>query len=87
MTADSKKFDDDDGRVICNMDVEGMRWHDQRVRRENRAARLVPQGEQLTESESRRFTWHAVLAGMVIVGVFSATWVLFILFCTQVWFR
>ena len=27
-----KQYDDDDGRVICNMDVEGMRWHDKRVR-------------------------------------------------------
>lgn len=87
MTKEPKKFDDDDGRVICDMDVEGMRWHDQRARREKAAQRPVPQGDQLTQSESRRFTWNAILAGLSIVLVFSATWVLFILFCTQVWFR
>ena len=26
------KYDDDDGRVICDMDVEGMRWYDKRKR-------------------------------------------------------
>jgi hypothetical protein len=41
----------------------------------------------MTRSEARRFTWYAVLAGRLIVAVFSATWVLFALFCTQIWFR
>jgi hypothetical protein len=81
------QFDDDDGRVICNMDVEGMRWHDKDVRRRENEARKVARGEQMTRSEARRFTWYAVLAGLLIVAVFSATWVLFALFCTQIWFR
>jgi hypothetical protein len=82
-----KQFDDDDGRVICNMDVEGMRWHDKRVRRESREARRVIQGDQMTKSEARQFTWYAVLAGLLIATVFSVTWVLFILFCTDIWFK
>lgn len=81
------QFDDDDGRVICNMDVEGMRWHDKRVRRESREARRVIQGDQMTKSEARQFTWYAVLAGLLIATVFSVTWVLFILFCTEIWFK
>jgi hypothetical protein len=79
-------YDDDDGRVICNMDVEGMPWHDKRIRREQRAARTA-QGIQMTRRESRIFTWYAVLAGLTIVLVFSVVWVLFTLFATQVWFR
>jgi hypothetical protein len=82
-----KQFEDDDGRVICNMDVEGMRWHDRRVRRENRESHRVNQGNQMTKAEARQFTWYAVLAGLLIAAVFSVTWVLFILFCTEIWFK
>lgn len=79
--------DEDDGRVICNMDVEGMRWHDKRVRREAKAARTAAHPDQMTNAETRQFTWSAVLAGLSVVLVFSLVWVLFILFCTQVWLR
>jgi len=88
MASKLKKYDDDDGRVIVSMDVDGMRWHDKRVRREAAATRrVVPQGDQMTRSEARRFTWYAVLAGLLIVSVFSVTWVLFVLFCIKIWFR
>ena len=87
MANNPRQVDDDDGRVICNMDVEGMRWHDKRVRRESREARRVIQGDQMTKSEARQFTWYAVLAGLLIATVFSVTWVLFILFCTEIWFK
>lgn len=82
-----KQYDDDDGKVICNMDVEGMRWHDKNVRREERAKRKYPQGDSMSRAEARRYTWYSILAGLVIASVFSITWVLFILFCTQIWFR
>lgn len=84
-----KQYDDDDCRVICNMDVDGMPWHDRRVRREKRANRTANEheGPKMTKSETRRFTWYAVSAGLLIVLVFAVTWVLFTLFATQVWFR
>ena len=82
-----KQYEDDDGRVICNMDVEGTRWHDKAVRRRERAARKIPSGEQMTRSEVWQYTRSAVLAGLLIVMVFSMTLVLFTLFCTKVWFR
>jgi hypothetical protein len=87
MNNQPKQNDYDDGRVICNMDVDGMRWHDQRMRRQKRAERKVVQGEQMTPSESRLYTWYSVLAALLIVGVFSVTWILFTLFCTKIWFR
>jgi len=87
MTSSPKKYDDDDGRVICDMDVEGMRWHDKRIRREQKVARRAIQGDLLTNSEARRFTWSAILAGLVIVLVFSVTWVLFVLFLTEIVFK
>jgi len=87
MKPQPKQYDADDGRVVCNMDVDGMRWHDKRIRREKYATRKNAQAEQMTRSETRRYTWYAVLAALLIVLVFSVTWVLFILFCTKVWFR
>jgi len=92
MAKEPRQFEDDDGRVICDMDVAGMPWHDRGVRREKRAMRRAersasaPQGVQLTKSEARRFSWYAVLAGLTIVGVFSVVWILLTLFMTQVWF-
>ena len=89
MTRMPKQYDDDDGRIICNMDVDGMPWHDRRVRRERRAKRTANrhEGQKMTTSEARRFTWYAVSAGLLIVLVFAVVWVLFTLFATQVWFR
>ena len=87
MKAKLKQYDDDDGRVICNMDVEGTRWHDKTVRQREREMRQIPQGEQMTRSEARRFTWYAILSGLLIAAAFSLIWVLFILFCTKIWFR
>jgi hypothetical protein len=87
MKPQQKKYEDDDGRVICDMDVDGLPWHDKRIRRENRAARNQVQAGQMTRSEARRYTWYAILAGLLVVSVFSITWILFVLFCTQIWFR
>jgi hypothetical protein len=87
MKKQPKQFDDDDGRVICNMDVDGMRWHDKRIRLEVSAKHKAAHVEQMTRPEARRYTWYSLLAALLIVLVFSVTWVLFILFCTQIWFR
>lgn len=80
-------YDDDDGRVICSMDVDGMRLHDKQVRRDERSARRITTADQMTRAEARRYNWYSVLAGLLIASVFSATWILFVLFCTKVWFR
>ena len=82
-----KKYDDDDGRAICNMDMIGMRWHEKAAHRKNNATGQLAQGEQMSKSEARRFAWYAIQAGLLVASVFSVVWVLFILFCTQVWFR
>lgn len=82
-----REYDDDDGRVIINMDVDGMPWHDRKVRRERHETRKFGRSGQFTRSESRLYTWYSLLAGFLIASVFSLTWILFILFCTQIWFR
>jgi hypothetical protein len=82
-----KQYDDDDGRVICDMDVDGMPWHDRRVQREQREAPKVQHPDQMTAAETRAYTGSALLAALVIWAVFAAAWALLILFCTQIWFR
>ena len=89
MARKPKQYDDDDGRTIVDMDVEGMKWHDKRVRREKRAEKTSGSGQkyEMSRSEAWRYTFYAVLAGLLIVGVFAVVWVLFTLFATQIWFR
>jgi hypothetical protein len=92
MSQEPRQYDDDDGRVIANMNVEGMPWHDRQVRREKREERQaerkarIPQGAQMTKSEARRYTFYAILAGLTIALVFSVVWILLTLFMTRVWF-
>ena len=78
------QYDDDDGRVIIDMNVEGTPWHDKHSRQKTHQG--VP-GNQLTKSQARLYTWYSIRAGLLVGFVFSATWVLFVLFCTQIWFR
>lgn len=87
----NKAYPDDDGRVVCDMNVEGMPWYDRNVRREKRAAREAavaadPRGEVMTNSETRRYIYYAVLACLAVAGVFAVVWFLLTLFMTKVWF-
>jgi len=92
MVKEPREYDDDDGRVIANMNVEGMPWYDRQVRREKREERRAErkaratQGAQMTRSEARRYTFYAVLAGLTVALVFSVVWILLTLFMTRVWF-
>ena len=81
---------EDDGRVIINMDVEGMRgpggvfgWPNTT----KRTPRKSVNAPQMTPSEARKYTWYSLLTGLLIGGVFSATWILFVLFCLFIWLR
>lgn len=77
---------EDDGRVIANMNVEGMPWYVNRGEEHIPSTKKAP-SYRLTKSETRRFTWYAILAGLTIVGIYAVVWVLFTLFATQVWFK
>ena len=91
MAREPKKYDDDDGRTIVDMDVEGMPWHTRRVRREERErarAELqekIDRGEALTKRETLRYTFYAVLAGLVVAGVIGGGTVLFVLILWLFW--
>lgn len=87
MKSRRKQYDDDDGRVIASMDVEGIRGFDRKPRIEKPATRSRAYGSQMSRTESRLYTWYSLIAASIIVFVFSATWVIFTWFCINVWFR
>ena len=92
----------DDGRTIAPMNVDGMPWSrtgrmDSRSDT-NAAAGSMPeqhdegvgpgmQSTSLTREESRYYTWGALKAALMVVGVICGGLVLFIAFCVWVWFR
>ena len=90
--ARKKTYDDDDGRVIANMNVDGMPWSMSDVlsrrRKSDETLRSSSQDfSDMTGKETREIIKGAVKAGLVIAGVFLVAAFLFILFCIHVWFR
>lgn len=91
MAREPKQFEDDDGRTIVDMDVEGMPWYNRRVKRDQRAQaraelqQKIDRGEALTKRETWRYTFYAVLAGLTVVGVIGGGTVLFVLLLWLLW--
>jgi len=79
-----KEYDDDNDMVICDMNVEGTQWYNKDISDTISKNAFT---QQLTRSETRRYNFYSILAGLSVVFVFSATWILFTLFCTQIWFK
>ena len=46
-----KQYDDDDGRTIVDMNVEGMPWYDSQIKKEKRKASVPPFRKRLTEGK------------------------------------
>ena len=75
---------EDDGRVIAPMNVDGMPWY---VRRPRSAGSGGGAPDELSREERRAVYWGITKATLLIVGVFVAVLLGFILFCQFVWFR
>lgn len=78
---------EDDGRTIVSMDVDGMPWRSAGKKTQQGADAGRTQTETLTREESRYYTWGALKAALLVVGVMCAGLVLFILFCQFIWFQ
>ena len=78
--------EDDDGRTIANMNVDGMPWYDSRL---EQGQEETPGGVhyQMTREEQRMYTWAAIKSGLLVALVFAVVFGLFIAFCDFVWFR
>lgn len=80
MAKKKKTYDDDDGHVIANMNVEGMPWYRPEKKQKNSQ-------EPLSRKETLQVLWGALGAAMTVALVFAVAGILFVLFCTKVWLR
>ena len=78
-----KVYEEDDGRVIADMNVEGMPCY-QKDRKEKR-----PEKEplELTKEEKKAVTLGMMKAMYLVVGIFIGVYFLFLLFCVFVWLK
>lgn len=80
-----KTYSDDDGRVISNMNVDGMPWYvrlgDKRPEEQKDA-----DFSDLTKEETWQIIKGTTLAALAVAGVFFLAFLVFILFCVYVWF-
>lgn len=86
MAKHHKQYDDDDGRVIASMNVDGMPWYQRSQRFDRNKREQASDFSDLTKEESREIVKGAMKAGLLIAGVFILAMLLFILFCLYVWF-
>lgn len=75
--------EDEDDRVVADMNVEGMPWYEKSKRRFQRAQN----GEPMTRRELWRYGLVAVGAGLLAVAAFGLLGAGFIWFCINVWLR
>jgi hypothetical protein len=82
-----KTYEDDDGRVIANMNIEGTPWYVKKNPMQDKSL----SGESSTEKTNNKETFYiirgALAAALLIALVFVAVFFIFLLFCTQVWFK
>ena len=86
MAKQRKQYDDDDGRVIASMNVDGMPWHQRSQRFDRNRREQASDFSDLTKEENREIVKGAMKAGLLIAGVFILAMLLFILFCLYIWF-
>ena len=69
--------EDDDGKVIAKMDVEGMPWYIDRLHEKDDA----PKGDayQMNKQESRSYMWGAMSAAFLVYAIFVAVFAVVIL--------
>jgi hypothetical protein len=84
MARKRKLHEDDDGRVVASMNVDGMPWYAERM-----------QNDQTLDNDlsdlSKGETWEIIIgttkAALLVLIAFLVSFQLFILFCVLVWFR
>lgn len=74
----------DDHQQIADMNMEGMPWYQEGIE----ISEIIERKNtpELNGRETRHMIFSALLAAMIIAGVYIAGCFLFFLFCTKVWF-
>ena len=84
----------DDGRVIANMNVDGMPWHDRAARRQSAENDPATDEEVMHNREemsklSRKQTFHLIMgvvgAALLVAAVFALGYFLVILLLVKAW--
>ena len=95
-----RQYDDDDGRVIAPMNIEGMPYNTGlrgflRKQRDKLREEKEPGNSEnsslpasgIDRKTAGEVTFHAVLAGLFVALIFGGAIALFILFCTNFLFK
>ena len=75
-------YPEDNGYVVAKMNVEGMPWYD----RSERNAADQNEKLDLSRRETRAIILNAIAAAALVGGVLAAGVILYVLFCTKIWF-
>lgn len=84
-----KEYDDDDGRTIASMNVEGMPWYAPNTPQsgKGKAESEKEPPLDLTKEEKRALTAGTLKAALLVWLIGAGIFGLFILFCYFVWLR
>lgn len=84
-----KVYDDDDGRVISSMNVDGMPWQFNGSKSTDECENQASDESQidLSPAEKRALMGGVFSAAMLVAGAFLLGGLLFVLFCVFVWLR
>lgn len=74
-------YEEDDGRTVADMNVEGMPWY--RKDPQNTSGQI----ESMSSPEGKAALSGALLAVFVAVGLFVGVFALFILFTQYIWLK
>ncbi|MGM9599721.1 MAG: hypothetical protein ACI3VY_07375 [Faecousia sp.] len=82
-----REYDDDDGRVIVPMDVDGMPGFFKRRKKDENEETPRKQKIKLSKQEQRAVTGGVLRAAFTVLFIYAVVFALFILFCQFVWFK
>ena len=82
MARRKKTYDDDDGRTIANMNVDGMPWYLEKREKQPEQEKI-----ELTKEEGRAMMAGILKATLLVTLAFGVGLTLFILLCDLVFFR
>lgn len=81
----SRDYEDDDGRTVVNMDVDGMPWHDRRIRREKREQERSAVNEVMSPKDTRRWIRYSLLGALSVIFIIGGVLVLLIFIEWIIW--
>lgn len=75
--------EDDDGKVIAKMDVDGMPWYIDRLHKDGDGP--VGDAYQMNKKESRSYMWGAMSAALLVYAIFAVIFAVVILLLLFYW--